>query len=383
MGKNLRRSATLAVLLTAAIAPAAPAAGPPADYTQTANLSAPTYDTQRQVVRLPAFDGAQLYLEITRPVGKGRFPVILEASPLPRHARRPRRHADPPGAARRRRQVARPDRLLRAPRLRRRDDGPARHRPLARLPRPPRPARTRATSSRSSSGPRRQPWSNGRVGMTGHSYVGSTPSVAAAQDPEGPASRSCPRAGLASMYDHQFQGGVPYFLQCVGPDRGLRADRDRAQAPARRRRRLRQQRSEDTGCGLPNSAAVAGEDQLSGRYADWHAERDWRARRHGRRHPGLPRPRRQRQRRARRGRMDWFTRPRRPRRRQGVARPVGPRLRLLPRPAAASSGPTRCTPGSTSQLAQRDVEHRPGRPSCSCPTAPSRARRTRRPRRRS
>ncbi len=31
---------------------------------------------------------------------------------------------------------------------------------------------------------------------------------------------------------------------------------------------------EDTGCGLPNSAAVAGEDQLSGRYADWHLVRD-------------------------------------------------------------------------------------------------------------
>ena len=31
---------------------------------------------------------------------------------------------------------------------------------------------------------------------------------------------------------------------------------------------------QDTGCGLPNSAAVAGEDQLSGRYAEWHDVRD-------------------------------------------------------------------------------------------------------------
>lgn len=28
-----------------------------------------------------------------------------------------------------------------------------------------------------------QPWSNGRVGLTGHSYVGSTPNAAAAQRP--------------------------------------------------------------------------------------------------------------------------------------------------------------------------------------------------------
>jgi uncharacterized protein len=61
-----------------------------------------------------------------------------------------------------------------------------------------------------------QGWSNGRVGMTGHSYVGSTPSVAAAQRPDGLAT-IVPSAGLASMYQHQFQAGVPYFLQWAGP----------------------------------------------------------------------------------------------------------------------------------------------------------------------
>ena len=61
-----------------------------------------------------------------------------------------------------------------------------------------------------------QSWSNGRVGMTGHSYVGSTPSVAAAQRPTGLAT-IVPSAGLASMYQHQFQAGVPYFLQWAGP----------------------------------------------------------------------------------------------------------------------------------------------------------------------
>ena len=34
---------------------------------------------------------------------------------------------------------------------------------------------------------------------------------------------------------------------------------------------------DEIGCGLPSSSLVAGEDQLSGRYAPWHAEREWRA----------------------------------------------------------------------------------------------------------
>jgi predicted acyl esterase len=58
-----------------------PSAGPPADYTQTRNLSQPRYATVREVVRLPAYDGEELYLEIVRPNVSGHFPVILEASP--------------------------------------------------------------------------------------------------------------------------------------------------------------------------------------------------------------------------------------------------------------------------------------------------------------
>jgi predicted acyl esterase len=107
--------------------------------------------------------------------------------------------------------------------------------------------------------------------MTGHSYVGSTPSVAAAQRPRG-LRTIVPSAGLASMYHHQFQAGVPYFLQWAGPieayeqiaiERKLPGGDDFGNS------------LEDTGCGLPNSAAVAGEDQASGRYSDWHLARDW------------------------------------------------------------------------------------------------------------
>ena len=116
--------------------------------------------------------------------------------------------------------------------------------------------------------------------MTGHSYVGSTPAVAAAQNPRGLAT-IVPSAGLARMYDHQFQHGVPYYLQWAGPIE--------AYEQLALERKLPTVEDpfgllhtgddfgnsvEDTGCGLPQSAAVAGEDQLSGRYADWHAVRD-------------------------------------------------------------------------------------------------------------
>ena len=67
----------------------------------------------------------------------------------------------------------------------------------------------------------KQPWSNGRIGMTGHSYVGSTPqmyaSTQATQMKTKPLKTIVPSAGLAAMYHHKFQHGVPYFLQYVGP----------------------------------------------------------------------------------------------------------------------------------------------------------------------
>jgi predicted acyl esterase len=115
-------------------------------------------------------------------------------------------------------------------------------------------------------------WSNGRVGMTGHSYVGSTPQLAAAGKPVGLVT-TVPSAGLAMMYDHQFQGGVPYFLQWAGPMFAYE------QLSVQRHLPGEDDELKDltyAGCGLPNSSLVAGEAQLSGAYAPWHAERDWR-----------------------------------------------------------------------------------------------------------
>jgi predicted acyl esterase len=245
-------------------------AGPPADYTQTRNLSSPRYETVRDVVRLPAYDGEELYLEVVRPNATGRFPVILESSPY--HGTL----ADRDGT-----------RILPEPR-----DADGRSLGLTGYFAPRGYAVVmmdlrgtgRSEGCLDHLGPKdardleqvvewaaAQGWSNGRVGMTGHSYVGSTPAVAAAQRPDGLAT-IVPSAGLASMYQHQFQAGVPYFLQWAGPieayeqiaiERKLPGGDDFGN------------NLEDTACGLPNSAAVAGEDQFSGRYADWHLARDW------------------------------------------------------------------------------------------------------------
>jgi predicted acyl esterase len=255
-----------------AFAPTATAAtaGPPADYTKTAGLSQPAFTSiLREKIYVPMADGKRLYVEVVRPRGTGRRPVILEASPYhgtladrdgtrilpePRDAEgnsigltgyfAPRGYAvvmvDLRGTGR--------------------SEGCLDHLGDADAADLKRIVEWAATRS----------WSNGKVGMTGHSYVGSTPSVAAAQRPLG-LKTIVPSAGLASMYHHQFQAGVPFFLQYVGPieayeqlaiERKLPGGDDFGN------------NMEETGCGLPNSAATAGEEQLSGAYSAWHAQRD-------------------------------------------------------------------------------------------------------------
>lgn len=245
------------------------------DYTEITGLSQPMYDYETEVVRerllLPMADGVAIYLEITRPREKRPYPTILEASPY--HGTL----ADRDGT-----------RIFPEPR-----DADGQPLGLTRYFAPRGYAVVmmdlRGTGKSQGCldhlGPKDasdleaviewvagQPWSNGRVGMTGHSYVGSTPSLAAAQHPDGLVT-IVPSAGLATMYHHQFQAGVPFFLQWAGPmfayeqlalERHLPGGENFGK------------NVEDTGCGLPNSSLVSGEDQLSGRYAPWHAERDWR-----------------------------------------------------------------------------------------------------------
>ncbi len=268
-----------------ALAERAPAqvTGPRAfDYAaQAANLSQPRYTTRRYEIRLPAYDGKLLYIEVVKPKAPGRFPVILEASPY--HGTL----ADRDGT-----------RILPGPMDA--DGNPAgltgyfAPRGYAVVMMDLR-GTGRSQGCLNHLGPKdardleqvvewaaSRPWSNGRVGMTGHSYVGSTPSVAAAQDPTG-LKTIVPSAGLASMYHHQFQAGVPYYLQWAGVQWSYEYLTVARSLPPVGADPVQNAETGDNfgndmqeaGCGAPDSALTSGEDQFSGRYADWHLQRDW------------------------------------------------------------------------------------------------------------
>jgi uncharacterized protein len=270
--------ALVAVLLPGSPA-AAQVAGEAFDYTQIEGLSRPRHDTVRKIHRVPMDDGVKLYVEVVRPATTGRFPVIMEASPY--HGTL----ADRDGT-----------RILPEPR-----DADGKSLGLTGYFAPrgyavamvdlrgtgrsqgcldhlgPNDARDLKTIVEWAAS---RKWSNGKVGMTGHSYVGSTPSVAAAQNPKGLAT-IVPSAGLASMYHHQFQAGVPYFLQWMGVMWSypmLSTNRHLPpQVPATAFGPYGDNFGNDMeyfGCGWSSSSLVSGEPQLSGEYTWWHAERD-------------------------------------------------------------------------------------------------------------
>ena len=290
--RHLKRGTklTLAIGLVLAALPstigaqASPSAGPPADYTQIEGLSQSIYTTNRQGLEITAHDGIKLYLEIIKPnnAPEGtRFPVILEASPYhgtlaDRDGTRvfPGPTGDgsvgltgyfaPRGYA-----VVMFD--LRGTGH---SEGCLDH--LG-----PHDAKDLKTVVEWAAS---QPWSNGRVGMIGHSYVGATQVVAAAKNPEGLVT-IVPSAGLASMYDHQFQMGVPYLLQYAGPIFAYELLAIQRQLPNIGAFPGTGGNTGDNfgqdmtyfGCGIPNSAAFAGPGQTSGQAGIWHAARDWSA----------------------------------------------------------------------------------------------------------
>jgi putative CocE/NonD family hydrolase len=248
------------------------------DYTRVTGLTEDRHGTTKELLELPMHDGTEVHIELTRPADAdgqpidGQWPVILEASPYhgtlaDREGRRilpdPRDedgtslgltgYFAPKGYV-----VVMMD--LRGTGL---SDGCLDHLGAH-------DAQDLKTVVEWAAS---QPWSNGRVGMTGHSYVGSTPSLAAAMNPRG-LETIVPSAGMATMYDHQFQAGVPYFLQWAGPMEAyeqIALERDLPDGEHFG------QKPEETGCGLPNSSLTAGEAQLSGQYTSWHGERDWRS----------------------------------------------------------------------------------------------------------
>jgi uncharacterized protein len=265
-----------------------PTGGEPTDYIALADsgaLSQPTYtETIRETFRVPMHDGEELYVEVVRPdpeVYPGeRFPVVMEASPY--HGTIADRDGtrifpDPVDATGKKIGLT----GFFAPRgyavvmVDLRGTG-------------------RSTGCLDHLGPNDAldlkrivewaadaDWSSGKVGMTGHSYVGSTPSVAAAQNPRG-LETIVPSAGLAGMYDHQFQAGVPFLLQYVGPQVAYTALSIDRHLPPGTPSALGQQTGDnfgndmqDFGCGATTSAAISGTGQVTGEYQLWHAEREW------------------------------------------------------------------------------------------------------------
>ncbi len=278
-GFSRRTVAVVVSLMAAASALSVPAAAkparaakavPPTDYTKIEGLSQPRYETVRESFMVPMKDGINMYVEVVRPDVKGRFGTILELSPY--HGT----IADRSGT-----------RILPGP-----EDGMAGYF----APRGYAVVFADLRGTGRSEGcldhmgkkdqsdayeivewAAKQPWSNGRVGMTGHSYVGSTPQMAAAQKPPHLVT-IVPSAGLAAMYHHEFQLGVPYYLQWAGP---LFAYEQLAI-----QRHLPPALSgwgdnfgngmEYFGCGATQSAAVTGEAYFSGAETQWHVERDFR-----------------------------------------------------------------------------------------------------------
>jgi uncharacterized protein len=287
----------LVVALLLSLAPSAESARPRGDQSlqpfnyiaQKDRLSRPAFpQTVRESVNVEMFDGETLYVEVVRPdparYGDGPWPVIMEASPY--HGTLADRSGtrifpDPEDAdgnklgltgyfAARGYAVVMVD--LRGTG---RSTGCLDH--LGQ-----KDAKDLETIIEWAA---EQPWSNGRVGLTGHSSVGSTPSVAAAQDPDGLVT-IVPSAGLASMYDHQFNKGVPWLLQWAGPMfayEGLAMDRDLPPgfndpvSGAPTGDNFENAPNAQFGCGWQNSSLTAGSGQVTGEYESWHAQRDWRA----------------------------------------------------------------------------------------------------------
>ncbi|MGH2955139.1 MAG: CocE/NonD family hydrolase [Solirubrobacterales bacterium] len=284
--------ALLAAFAAAAFAAPAPAAAPslrPFDYIGLADrLSQPVFpETNRTEQRVAMPDGEELYIEVVRPDpevhGNGPWPVIMEASPY--HGTL----ADRSGT-----------RIFPDPEN---DEGEKLGLTGYFAPRGYAVVMVDLRGTGRSSGcldhigpndasdlktiiewAARAAWSNGRVGLTGHSYVGSTPAAAAAMDPEGLVTIA-PSAGLAAMYDHQFNRGVPWLLQWAGPMfayEGLALDRDLPPglvdpvSGAPTGDNFDNAPNPQAGCGLPNSSLTAGTGQVTGQYEAWHRARDWR-----------------------------------------------------------------------------------------------------------
>jgi len=267
------------------------------DYAATEGLSQPThtdietvsFEVPSNVAGAVGQDAINIYVEVTKPTAEGRYPVILEASPYhgPNGDRKGTRiFPDPVDEAGNKIGLT----GYFAPRgyavvmmdLR----GTGRSEGCLDHLGPRDAADLKAVVEWAAS----QDWSNGRVGMAGHSYVAATQVAAAAQKPEGLVT-IVPSAGLGSMYDHQFQLGVPYWLQWAGVQWAYELLAMSRHLPPGVPGSLPivgglptgSQGTGDNfgndmqyfGCGWQTSAFTHAEGNYTGQYKQWHAERDW------------------------------------------------------------------------------------------------------------
>ena len=279
-------SGMLAAAAPTVAAHSASTAGPPMDYSLIEGLSEPRYTTERKVFEVPAHDGIRLYMEVEMPkyAPEGsRFPVILEASPY--HGTLATRTGS---------------RIVADPKV----DGKSIGLSGYFAPRGYAVAfmdlrgTGRSEGCLDHLGPNdakdlktviewlaSQPWSNGRVGMVGHSYHSAAAIVAAAQDPEGLITIVA-SAGSATMYDHQFHFGVPYSTW-TGPQWNYEvlAMNRHLPPPLSPVTSVQFGAAGDNfgndmqyfGCGWQSSALTAGHGQATGQAAAWHAARDFEA----------------------------------------------------------------------------------------------------------
>ena len=273
------------VPVTVTRATAAPPRDPlaPIDYTKVKGLSAPDYpDVVTDPYTLTMKDGTDIYIEVTRPAAPGRWPVIAEISPY---------HGTIYG-----RDGVRilPEELggglidyfpQRGYALVMADvRGTGRSGGCLDLMGPRDQSDAKAVIEWAA----KQKWSNGRVGQLGHSYPGGTSVMALSTHAKG-LETVVVSAGLGSMYEHQFQAGVPFNLQWAGPYIGYSALTFERHLPIGLVGVGSGTGGDDLGnnteyaaCGLDTAPAIEGAeqltpaDQLSGRWSPWHGDRDFR-----------------------------------------------------------------------------------------------------------
>lgn len=251
----------------------------PLDYTSIRGLSTPRYETVRESHLVEMADGVDLYVEVVRPDFAGRWPVIFELSPY--HGTFDDRSGTDllPDAT----QEGEPLGLAGyfAPRgyavafadLR----GTGRSEGCLDLLGPHDASDSYELVEWLAS----RDWSNGRVGMTGHSFPAMAAITTAAQKPPHLVTIA-PSAGMPDMYGHEYQLGVPYSDSFAGPTGAYQALSTIRHLPPLPVEDLPLQtgdafgeRLQYAGCEWTSSTVVnENAGYLSGVETAWHRERD-------------------------------------------------------------------------------------------------------------